>query len=258
MAFGRRREHSFFYSMVNQRIKNSRINGLNVNGTWVSCPDKIKEVTHDFFMRKFTENHPHRPLLKSSLFKSISEYQRMSLEAPFDVNEVKNAVWSCGNNKAPDPDGFAFEFIRRFWDVVGKDFFKAVNFFGTNSLINPNSNASFVTLVPKVIDPLTLVDYRPVNLIGCVSKVITKVLAERLKGVICSVISRNQTAFLKGRSILDGPLMVNELCSWAKRKKKKKLSSLKLTLRRLLILLIGTSWITFFCRWDLVTDGELG
>ena len=55
------------------------------------------------------------------------------------------------------------------------------------------------------------------------SKVITKVLAHRLKGVMDSVISCNQTAFIKGRSILDGPLMVNELIGWASRSKKKML-----------------------------------
>ncbi|KAJ9546920.1 hypothetical protein OSB04_019463 [Centaurea solstitialis] len=213
----------FFHGLVNHRIKNSRINGLNVNGSWVTCPEKIKEVTFEFFKRKFEEDHPNRPFIRSTLFKKLTVDQRASLEVPFEEKEIKDAVWSCGNNKAPGPDGFTFEFIRKFWEVVGKDFCDAVKFFEVNSLINPNSNASFVTLVPKLNDPLSLADYRPINLIGCVTKVITKVLAERLKKVINSVISCNQTAFIKGRSILDGPLMVNELIGWASRNKKRML-----------------------------------
>ncbi|KAJ9555564.1 hypothetical protein OSB04_010178 [Centaurea solstitialis] len=159
--------------------------------------------------------------ITSHFFKRISDNQKHSLEAPFSEQEVKSAVWSCGYNKAPGPDGFTFEFVRKFWDMVGKDFYEAVKYFESNHRIHPGSNSSFITLVPKVSDPLSLDDYRPINLIGCVNKVISKVLAERLKGVLDSVISNSQTAFIKGRSILDGPLMVNELINWAKKKKKK-------------------------------------
>ncbi|KAJ9557688.1 hypothetical protein OSB04_012302 [Centaurea solstitialis] len=86
------------------------------------------------------------------------------------------------------------------------------NFLRRTSLyIYPGSNSSFITFVPKVNDPLSLSDYRPINLIGCISKVISKVLEERLKQVMDTIISTSQTAFLKGRSILNGPLIVNEI-----------------------------------------------
>ncbi|KAJ9547476.1 LOW QUALITY PROTEIN: hypothetical protein OSB04_020019 [Centaurea solstitialis] len=156
--------------------------------------------------------------LRSNLFKKITDEQKSWLESSFSVQEVKNAVWSCGNNKAPGPDGFTFEFIRKFWAVVGDDCVEAVKFFELNGRINPGSNASFITLVSKVKDPLTLSDYRPINLIGCVTKVISKVLAERLKGVLDTVVDKAQSAFIKGRN---GPLMVNEVIKWAKKKKKK-------------------------------------
>ncbi|KAJ9542693.1 hypothetical protein OSB04_029199 [Centaurea solstitialis] len=133
---------------------------------------------------------------------------------------LKDLTWLL-LNKAPGPDGFTFEFIRKFWTIVGKDFIEAVMFFESNSLINPGSNSSFITLVSKVNDPLSLLDYRPISLIGCITKVISKVLAERLKGVLDSIVSNSQTAFIKGRSILDGPLMISEILNWAKKKRKK-------------------------------------
>ena len=68
--------------------------------------------------------------------------------------------------------------------------------------INKGCNSSFITLVPKTGDPLTLHDYRPINLIGCLYKVIAKVLANRLKKVIGSVVGEAQTAFVAGRNIL--------------------------------------------------------
>ena len=65
-----------------------------------------------------------------------------------------------------------------------------------------------------------LPDYRPIHLMGCIGKIVSKVLVERLKTIVRTVISEVQTAFVKNRSILDGPLIVNELISWAKRVKK--------------------------------------
>ncbi|KAJ9545225.1 hypothetical protein OSB04_024932 [Centaurea solstitialis] len=190
----------FFHGLVNHKMKKSRIHGLNVNGSWVTDADRIKEAARSFFENKFAESHPFRPTISSSLFKKITDSQRASLEAPFTEKEVKDAVWSCGNNKAPGPDGFTFEFVRKYWDIVGKDFVEVIKFFESNHRLNPGSNSSFITLVPKVSDPLSLADYRPINLIGCITKLISKILAERLKGVLNSIISHSQTAFIKGRN----------------------------------------------------------
>jgi len=76
-------------------------------------------------------------------------------------------------------------------------------------------------LIPKVKDPLALNDYRPISLIGSVYKIIAKALALRIKSVIGSVIDEIQTAFIKDRNILDGPMIINEVCAWAKQYKAK-------------------------------------
>ncbi|GKC45169.1 RNA-directed DNA polymerase, eukaryota, reverse transcriptase zinc-binding domain protein, partial [Tanacetum coccineum] len=68
---------------------------------------------------------------------------------------------------------------------------------------------------------MVISDFRPISLIGAHYKIIAKVLANRLARVIDSVISQEQSAFIKHRQILDGPLMVNEVIQWSKRKKAK-------------------------------------
>jgi len=68
----------------------------------------------------------------------------------------------------------------------------------------PNgSNASFTTSIPKKDNPIALVEYRQISLMGCIYKIIAKVLSKRLKKVMCKVISENQSNFIGGRNMLD-------------------------------------------------------
>ncbi|GJV65694.1 RNA-directed DNA polymerase, eukaryota [Tanacetum coccineum] len=80
-------------------------------------------------------------------------------------------------------------------------------------------NSSFVALIPKVLDPKVVSDYRPISLIGSLYKVVTKILASRLSLVISDLISDVQTAFLPNRQILDGPFIINEILARCKLKK---------------------------------------
>jgi len=72
-------------------------------------------------------------------------------------------------------------------------------------------------LIPKVNSPQRLNDFRPISLIGCLYKVLAKVLANRLRQVVGSVVFESQSAFIKGKQILDGILIANEVVDEAKR-----------------------------------------
>lgn len=93
--------------------------------------------------------------------------------------------------------------------------------FHANGKLVRGSNSSFIVLIPKKENPRKVSDFRPISLIGCMYKVLSKVLANRLRLVIHSLISDCRSTFIKGRQILDGILIANELVDDAKRKKKK-------------------------------------
>nr|GEU38675.1 RNA-directed DNA polymerase, eukaryota, reverse transcriptase zinc-binding domain protein [Tanacetum cinerariifolium] len=95
----------------------------------------------------------------------------------------------------------------------------AVEWFFTHNSFSRGCNASFISLIPKVHDPKSLNDFRPISLIGSLYKVVSKILAMRLSLVIPDLISDVQTAFLPNRQILDGPFIINELLSWCKHRK---------------------------------------
>ncbi|GJW99600.1 RNA-directed DNA polymerase, eukaryota, partial [Tanacetum coccineum] len=150
----------------------------------------------------------------------LSTEQAADMDRCVSRDEIRIAVWNCGENKSPGPDGYTFEFFRRYWRFVGPDFCSAVECFFDNGTFLKESNSSFIALIPKVMDAKFVTDFRPISLIGCVYKVITKILANRLATVISDLVSDIQSAFVANRQILDGPFILNELLAWCKRKKK--------------------------------------
>ena len=133
---------------------------------------------------------------------------------PFSVDEVKTVIWDCWDSnryKSPGPDGVHFGFIKEFWEVVKGDIMRFVNDFHRNDKLTRGINTTFIALIPKVDSPQRLNDFRPISLVGCLYKILSKVLANRLKMVMGSLISETQTAFEKDRQILDGILIANEV-----------------------------------------------
>jgi hypothetical protein len=97
--------------------------------------------------------------------------------------------------------------------------------FMTDFFINHNiprgCNISFISLIPKVDNPSLITDYRTISLINVQYKIIAKVFANRLARVIDGLVGPEQSAFISNRQILDGPLVLNEVVDWIKKKKKK-------------------------------------
>ncbi|MCI34112.1 LINE-1 reverse transcriptase like, partial [Trifolium medium] len=92
--------------------------------------------------------------------------------------------------------------------------------FHENAKLPKALTSYFIALIPKVLSPHSLGEFRPISLLGSIYKVLSKVLTKRLSLVMDSLVPKTQSAFIKGRHLVDGVLVVNEVVDWVKRAKK--------------------------------------
>ena len=173
----------------------------------------------------------------------------MRLIAGFSKEEIKEAVWQCEGSKSPSPNGFNFNFIKKSWNHLKADFVAVLKAFHQTGYIPKGCNASFIALVPKVRDPCMLDQFRPISLVGAIYKVISKVLARRLKKVLLSIIDESQSTFVKDMGLVDNVLLANEVVEELRRKGKSGLC-----------LKVDFEKVYDSVRWDFLYDmlGRLG
>ncbi|GJX77774.1 hypothetical protein Tco_0324585 [Tanacetum coccineum] len=102
----------FFHGIINSRLNRSRLNGLNILGSWVTEPSLITEHIFHVFEKKFKETNLSRPTFSSNLFNHLSLEDITFLDRPFSNQEIKDPVLGCGGDKAPGQTGSLLSLLK--------------------------------------------------------------------------------------------------------------------------------------------------
>jgi len=196
------------------------VSSFVVNGVLIEGIDNVRNVVLSHFSSHFKSRRVERPIMKDLQFPSLTHREGSSLVKPFSMEEVKDPVWDCDNFKCPGPDRVTFGFIKDFWNILCGDIVCYLVEFHRNGRWTKGINSTFIALIPKVDSPQRLNDFQPISLVGRMYKILAKVFANRLRLVIGSVISDSQSAFIKGRQILDGILWANEIVDDTRKRRK--------------------------------------
>nr|GEV25731.1 RNA-directed DNA polymerase, eukaryota, reverse transcriptase zinc-binding domain protein [Tanacetum cinerariifolium] len=155
-----------------------------VDEMWIESPNRVKGEFFHHFSSRFDKPDARRVHIKMRYLKTLTCDHQVELESDVSNEKIKRAVWECGIDKSPGPDGFTFGF-----------------------------NSSFIALIPKILDTNTVKDFRPISLIGSFYKIVAKIFTNRLVGVLGDIV----------KEILDGPFILNKVLQWCKIKKKQSL-----------------------------------
>ncbi|GJR29733.1 RNA-directed DNA polymerase, eukaryota [Tanacetum coccineum] len=210
----------YYHGVLNKKRGRLTIRGVLADGIWIESPHLVKKEFFLHFKNRFEQSSHQGIQLEMDFVNRITSDQNDVLEGEVSNEEVKKAVWDCGVDKAPGPDGFTFGFYRRYWKLIESDVVNAVKWFFLHGSIPKGGNSSFITLIPKIPNANMVKDFRPISLIGSVYKIVAKILANRLVTVLGDLVNEIQSAFVADRQILDGPFILNEIVQWCKKRNK--------------------------------------
>ncbi|CAN1836487.1 Putative ribonuclease H protein At1g65750 [Linum perenne] len=133
------------------------------------------------------------------------------LGRPVTNDEIRLAVFSLGATQSPGPDGYNGHFYRRYWPLIGPQLCQEISrFFQTNDM--PEGwNDTHIILIPKIPNPKSMNNFRPISCCNFNYKIISKILSNRLKKWIPSLVPETQTPFTSGRAIQDNVIIVHEV-----------------------------------------------
>jgi hypothetical protein len=142
--------------------------------------------------------------------KLIEEDINIRLTKEVSQQEIKEALDQMSPDKAPGPDGFTARFYQHSWDTIKSDLTKMVRKSQLSSKLGGGTNSSFLALIPKEKGAANFSRFRPISLCNTSYKILTKVIANRIKEILPQIIPENQGGFIKGRHIADNIILVQE------------------------------------------------
>lgn len=206
---------SFFHKKIATNWNSSKILTLICsNGDVLHDEEDIKQEAFMYFKDLFNQEMPNYPgidLLNTLINKKIPPQQAQQLTIKATDVEIFNTLKSMKRNKSPGPDWFNVKFFIHTWEIVGRDFLNAVQFFLETGQMPHYMNATVIALIPKCRNPTSLSDFRPISCCNTLYKCISKLIAKRLSSTLPLIIDRSQSAFVKGRNISDNILLAQEI-----------------------------------------------
>jgi len=154
----------------------------NQQGIWVLGREEIGKCFEEFFTNLFTSSNPSIPSnLENLITPSLSDEDIEMLSKIPLPKEIKEVVFSIGSNKALEPDGMSAHFFKCYWNIIGGEVIEAITSFFQRGYMLKEINHSFIVLIPKGSNAAIVSQYRPISLCNVLYKIISKLLANRLK-----------------------------------------------------------------------------
>lgn len=213
----------YFHNSASTKRRNNQIQRFKNNDNhWVDWNTGLANLMSYYFTELFTASHSEWSQVVQRVPTTIMENQNAELLLPITEEEVKGALFQMHPDNSPGPDGMTPAFFQKHWNIIGGDIVQMVRKFFREGVLPNGLNATNIILIPKKKCPTKMTELRPISLCNVLIKIITKVLANRMKNMLNLVVSENQSAFIPGRLIADNVMISYEVMHYLKRKRRGK------------------------------------
>ena len=138
-----------------------------------------------------------------NILSLVNDADNYDLMKPFTEQEIVDTIWAMESDKAPGPDGFSAHFYKACWPIIKLYLVRMVFCFQRKAKVGGCTNSSFLTLVPKEVNPSSFDRFCAISLCNVSYKILAKLLANRFKLLLGRLISPLQGGFMKGRHLVD-------------------------------------------------------
>eukprot|EP00253_Pinus_taeda_P024332 PITA_24332 len=178
---------------------------LRSRAIWLKAGDDNTKFYQNYAKgRKVSNTIWKLPLPKGGFadcFNKLSHLEAEELYAPVTSGELEGALKWFKKDKSPGLDGWTIKFYLAFYEILGHDLLKVVEESRTTGTLYHAINSTFIALIPKTDSPSSFDDYRPISLCNFLYKIISKIIANRLRLILSRHIAPQQFAFLDSRQI---------------------------------------------------------
>ena len=147
---------------------------------------------------------------------TINKTQKTQCDTPITKHKCLQAISQLANNRSPGPDGFAAKFYKVFWEDIKRPFMECLKYSINTNQLCPSKYKEIITLLPKPgRDSFFAANCRPITLLNCDYKIISKIVNNRISPFLSSHVKNDQTGFIKGRHIGDNIRLMCDIIDYA-------------------------------------------
>ncbi|GLT41441.1 hypothetical protein SLA2020_155070 [Shorea laevis] len=186
---------------------------MRADDTWCTDPNELKEMVLNHFRALYQETSIiDDPNITFSFPRGgrLDEQQVLSVISPVNEDDVRRAIMSMDPFKAPGSDGFQAYFYQNNWEVVGPSICNFVKQAFQTGCFDEQLNETLLCIIPKIDQLERLNLLRPISLCNVVVKIITKIMVNKIRPLLTTIVSPTQSSFLPGRGCNDNILVVQE------------------------------------------------
>ena len=188
-------------------------------------------IAEEYFNNIFATSNPRNmEEVLNAVDKVVTEEMNQALLRPFVGDEVRQALYQMHLSKSPGPNGMSPFFFQKYWHVVGGDATEVVLSVLSSGHVLTKMNFTHVLLILKKKDPQAMPDYRPISLSNVVSRIVSKVLANRVKGILPNIISNAESVFVPDRLITDNTVVAYKMLHRLRNRRQEKVGHMAIKL----------------------------